>query len=94
MKLILTGIRKPNVLLQKLQHTDVFFEIMDTVRSVVIYINTNGGFNVIGWYKIGVIPDKMLVFKKRTRKKAGNNWNHMDVFQVYTSEVDFISNKL
>ena len=94
MKLILTGIRKPNVLLQKLQHTDVFFEIMDTVRSVVIYINTNGGFNAIGWYKIGVIPDKMLVFKKRTRKKAGNNWNHMDVFQVYTSEVDFISNKL
>ena len=61
MKLILTGKLKPNILLQQLQYTNEFIDIMDAVSSVVSYINTNGCFTVIGWYKIDVITDKMLV---------------------------------
>ena len=49
MKLILTGNLKPNVLLQQLQYTNAFIDIMDMFSSVVSYINTNGGFTVIGW---------------------------------------------
>ena len=60
-----------------------------TISSVVRYINTNGGFTVIGWYKRGVIIDKILVSQNVGRTGTGNNGNQLDDVQVDNGEVNF-----
>ena len=63
---------------------------MDVVNSVVGYINPNGGFTIIVWYRRGVITDKILVYQKTEGKTAaGNNGNQMDAVQVDNGEANF-----
>ena len=50
-KLYLSANFSPNTLLQQVQFTDEFFEIMDRIEDVVDYIHDNGGFTIVGWYK-------------------------------------------
>ena len=59
------------------------------ISSVVRYININGGFTVIGWYKRGVIIDKILVSQNVGRTGTGNNGNQLDDVQVDNGEVNF-----
>ena len=41
--------------------TQQYFDIEDSIKNVVKFINENGGWTVIGWYKRGVITDKSLL---------------------------------
>ena len=43
-----------------LQLTDHYWDLTDTIERVVKFINDNGGFTVIGWYKRGLINDQSL----------------------------------
>ena len=40
-----------------LDYTPAYFSLQEAADNVVEYINTNGGFTVIGWYKRGEIND-------------------------------------
>ena len=46
-----------NIKFHMLDATEMFFKLQDSIINVVDYINTNGGFTVIGWYKKGSIND-------------------------------------
>ena len=40
-----------------LDYTPAYFSLQEAADNVVEYINTNGGFTAIGWYKCGEIND-------------------------------------
>ena len=46
-----------NVKWNMLDGTEMFFHLQDCIAKVVRFINDNGGFTVIGWYKKGNIND-------------------------------------
>ena len=88
MKLILNRKLKPNLTHKKLQYKDDFFDMMDGVSCVVRYININVDFTTIGWYKRGVITDKIIVSQNGRRTGAGNNGNNVDSVEVYNGELN------
>ena len=47
----------PTVGINQVDATDEFFKLQDCIDAVVKYINDNGGFTVLGWYKRGEIND-------------------------------------
>eukprot|EP00957_Ditylum_brightwellii_P113493 8653655-Ditylum_brightwellii.AAC.1 len=47
-----------SVRLSSLQMMQSFFELLTSIDNVVEYINTNGTWTVVGWYKHGVVNDK------------------------------------
>ena len=47
----------PTVGINQVDATDEYFKLHDCVDNVVEYINANGGFTVLGWYKRGEIND-------------------------------------
>ena len=63
--------------------------MMDGVSCVVRYININVDFTTIGWYKRGVITDKIIVSQNGRRTGAGNNGNNVDSVEVYNGELNF-----
>ena len=72
--------RMPNsVRISALQMTDAFFEISSAVENVANYVNDNGGWTIIGWYKRGVINDKTLTNNEGQDTRNNN---------VQTNEVD------
>ena len=44
-----------------LQHTDAFWDMDDCIQNVVDFVNDNGGWTIVGWYKRGSIKDKSLI---------------------------------
>ena len=47
--------------MSSMQATDAFYEMINCLQNVVNFINRNGGWTCIGWYKRGVISDKALL---------------------------------
>ena len=43
---------------------------MESIKECISYVNINGGFTIVGWYKRGVINNKTLV------AGAGNTSHH------------------
>ena len=41
--------------------TQEYFDIEEAIADVIGFVNENGGWTVIGWYKRGVITDKSLL---------------------------------
>ena len=41
--------------------TQEYFDIEDAITNVVKLVNDNGGWTVTGWYKRGLITDKLLL---------------------------------
>ena len=48
---------KSTIRFNLLDYTPAYFSLQEAADNVVEYINTNGGFTVIGWYKRGEIND-------------------------------------
>ena len=63
--------------------TNAFFDILTCIDNVVEYINDNGGFTVMGWYKHGVINDRTLV----SNTSNGNDNNNNEDVQVDNGEI-------
>lgn len=40
-----------------LDYTDAYFKLEKCIQAIIEFINLNGGFTVIGWYKRGEIND-------------------------------------
>ena len=43
--------------INQIDGTDEYFNLQDCIDKVIEYINGNGGFTVLGWYKRGAIND-------------------------------------
>ena len=50
-----------SVKLHMLQLTDAYVLLLDAITECVDYVNSNGGFTVVGWYKRGLINDKSFL---------------------------------
>ena len=75
-KIYLTKYISPNVKVRELRHTQAYFDLIDKINQVVAYINSNGGFTVIGWFKRGTINDKAFTSNDQTnnnRNPDGEN---------------------
>ena len=57
--------------------TDSYFEIEDCVENVIEFINDNGGFTVIGWYKRGNISDRTILHQKNNTDGIKQNTNDL-----------------
>ena len=44
-----------------LQQSNAFWDIEESIEAVVDFVNDNGGFTIVGWYKRGSIKDKSLI---------------------------------
>ena len=55
-----------------LQQSNAFWDIEDCIEAVVDFVNENGGFTIVGWYKRGSIKDKSLI-------EAGNTSTNEDI---------------
>ena len=49
------------VTVSALTMTQEYFDIEEAIADVIGFVNENGGWTVIGWYKRGVITDKSLL---------------------------------
>lgn len=84
-KLYLSDHLSPSVQLPQLDlATEEFFELMNCIKKVIKYVNENGGFTVIGWYKRGTINDRTLV-----NPTTSNSNNTNDQEQVDAGEVNY-----
>eukprot|EP00957_Ditylum_brightwellii_P047517 3608547-Ditylum_brightwellii.AAC.1 len=62
--------------------TDRYFELLDHINQVVQFINQNGGWTVVGWYKRGVINNRGLVSSSGTASENINNNNNGEDIRV------------
>ena len=60
------------------------------IAQVISYININGGFSVIGWYKWGVINDRSVITvnSNGNQNNSNRNRNNLDI-QVDNEEIHF-----
>ena len=56
-KLYLKKFFNSSIRFNQLDYNDTYFSIQKVADDIVKYINENGGFTVIGWYKRGEIND-------------------------------------
>ena len=54
-----------------LQLTDDYWNLSNCISNVIDFINENGGFTIIGWYKRGVINDQSTITENIVQ--GGNN---------------------
>ena len=51
--------------------TDEYWNLLDYISNAIDFINENGGFTIIGWYKRGVINDQSIITENIVQ--GGNN---------------------
>ena len=59
--------------LYMLQIIEDSMNMLNALENCSQFINYNGGFTVIGWYKSGVIDDKSLVDSRKMDHYNGGN---------------------
>lgn len=97
MKLFLSNSLNPNVMLQRLQFTPEFFDLMDSATTIVDAINILCGFIIIGWYKRGVINDRLLVSNNNDRRQQNeavqvdNGEINYHFCQILPTDADFLN---
>ena len=79
-----------------LQLTEVSMNMLTNLENCFQFINDNGGFTVVGWYKRGVINDKSLIDYRKINNGNGRNTvanynNNKEYMQVDSGEIIIIS---
>ena len=86
-KLYLSPYLSSSIFLSQLDIADPeYFNIVEAIQNVIGYINRNGGFIAIRWYKHGTINDRALV-ENNNNTNSNNNNNTDD--QVNASEINY-----
>ena len=84
--------------LYSLQLTTAVYDLYAAMENCVNFINDNGGFTIIGWYKRGAIADKGLIVPKTNMNGATTNANNQhlkygnkddDKVQVESSQLSY-----
>ena len=100
-QLYLSGDFAGSCKLYMLQLNDRAVKLYEAVDECIDFINDNGGFTVIGWYKRGQITDKSLTSAKPSNNTLNHNSNdeeiHVDagdisyhIVSVYPTNRDFL----
>ena len=55
------------------QINEASINMLTDLENFIRFINDNGGFTVVKWYKIGVINDKTLVYDQKINNGNGEN---------------------
>ena len=79
-----------------LQLTEVSMNMLTNLENCFQFINDNGGFTVLGWYKRGVINDKSLIDYRKINNGNGRNTvanynTNKEDMQVDSGEIFIIS---
>ena len=56
-----------------LRLTEDSMNMVTALENCIQFINDNGGFTVVGWYKRGVINDKSLIGSRKFNNANGGN---------------------
>ena len=59
-RLYMNGTLQGNCKEQTFDGTDVVMDLKASIKDVVKFINENGGFTILGWYRRGIITDKLM----------------------------------
>ena len=59
-RLYMNGTLQGNCKEQTFDGTDVVLDLKASIKDVVKFINENGGFTILGWYRRGIITDKLM----------------------------------
>ena len=62
----------------------VFWDIEDAIENITSYVNDNGGWTAVGWYKRGVITDKSLLVSGVT-----TNVNNEESDQIDSGHINY-----
>ena len=91
--LYLTEAIPGSVKLYMLQLTEGYLNMLSAANNCIDFINNNGGFTVIGWYKRGVINDKSLLASRTLSNigisGSGNGTNNEENTQVDAGEISY-----
>ena len=74
-----------NVTLAQIQDTDEMDMISDKLYNLSDYVNSHGGWTVIGWYRLGMVTDKALADENQTTFRD----QHVVDTQVEAGETKF-----
>ncbi len=88
-KLYMKTSLSPTVKFNCLDYTPAYYKLQDCIDNVLEYVNTNGGFTVIGWYKRGEIND-ISIDDSQNVVESETNWYH--VVSMYPTNKDLIKN--
>lgn len=97
MKLFFSHSLNPGVMIQSLQFTAEFFDLMDCCTIIVDGINIICGFIVIGWYKRGLINDRLLVSRNNNQRQQNedvqvdNGEINYHICQILPTDADFFN---
>ena len=74
-----------------LELSDQFFELEGCISKCIEFINENGGFTVVGWYKRGVINDRSIlaVVDNGNNGNMNRNTNSNVDMQVDNGKLNF-----
>ena len=70
-----------------LQLTDDYWNLSNCISNVIDFINENGGFTIIGWYKRGVINDQSIITGNVAQGISNNNTSPDN--QIDNGEMNF-----
>lgn len=91
--LYLSDVIPGSVKLYMLQLTEGSMKMLLSVKRCIEFINENGGFTVVGWYKRGVINDKSLLASRNPNGtvggNSGNNKNNEEDVHVDAGEISY-----
>ncbi len=73
--------------LSQIQDTVIMDEIETKLINLANYVNDNGGWTVIGWYRLGMVVDKALAVDTQANSTYGNNTEENN--QVEAGETKF-----
>ena len=59
-RLYMNGPLQGNIKEQTFEGTNTYMDLKDSIKDVVQFINDNGGFTILGWYRRGIITDKLM----------------------------------
>ena len=66
--------------------TEEFHELMKCIQNFIKFVNENGRFTVIGWYKRGTINDRTLI---NSTADINSNFNSNEQEQVDVGVVNY-----
>ena len=67
--------------------SEQYWDIEETIKEIVHYINNQGGWTVVGWYKRGLISDRTLLDTNTSTSASSVPNNTTEDLQVAAGQI-------
>ena len=84
-----TGILSCEITKESMEMTDHFYSMENKIDNGINYINANGGFTVIGWYKRGQVQDRTVLIQNENENSSRYGSSNNAPVQVDNSTIKF-----